>query len=1327
MVPMSNDTKSHADKKMVFVSYSHENPEWMATISRMLRGLQTSGIIEPFDDRLIAIGKEWDATIKAKLDEADLVILIVTFDFLGSTYINQVEIDRALQRHEEHRACLLPIIAEECDWDHQNWAKIDAWPTKDSKVLPLAKWDDKNAALTQISKDIRKWAATWRPVCPVSEGPPPADLSTPPYRGLLAFQPEDKEDYFGREALTDTLWTAVCTNRLTLLRGGSGSGKSSLINAGLLPSLKAEECWSIARLRPGATPIVNLASALARAMLPGNDPFAITDRAEDLAAKLAQDPTRLLNYATTHHELNGKALFLVVDQLEETFNLALPANPDQHRQLMTMLCCIATATGEPVVKALLAMRADFQAELQNEDPPLVRALDSATVSMTRMTDAELALSIQAPAQRRGVSVEPALLARLLSDVGRNPDALPLVEVMLETLWAGRPSDTLTFDAYEKQGGLAGALASRGDAAIADPAIDEERARRLFLELVHVDSKGGIDNVTRQPRSRAHLDSIDPDLWELGRTLASERHRLLVTSRDDATGTETLDIIHEALFRQWPRLARWIEAEREFLLFCQRLDQRLADYAASDGYPAYFLPPREIEQANDWQKMHGKVFRTELQNFIAASTRHWQEDAADDEARELWGLLDFRPPQSGDILDRDEHNALLRLAQSSFLTRQKFLQLAINNEEYAKKFNRQPYFVMRSAVILDEKLACSLISIASNVKLDPSCSEARLARLAILLLVLPLKPDLAKFLLDEVRPQVLKPSEPEQSISRVIADVIFAVLGYIEESVKIDLLHEAVSIVNRLDNILEASGPLQVVKAIYKDLGQSQQKNLIIKFLERLKNDENLFLIDHIVWMAEHLARKNAQYLDVDVAQKMVDIFENANQLHYSAKILPALIAVLNHLDCNQKHSLLNCVAERFEQLASEQDQPHSLATVLANLPQEFPRETLTKAAATLFESAAAVLASTKDSADFRQAIITMAVLVENFRLPISVVEANCSFIDRALEWMNKSADIDVLVAIVKLSKLKRIFDSATIVTELRRQILEFLFDYQTRSWRKWSIEAFNFILRNSCERENEGLFTKMMNADFGLLRINFDAPEKAFISLVREAEAEFLSKFFGNLDSGASALTVQRLSDPLLRPSLPILFNKIGLEAASQILNMLIDDININEHAGILIEEQRKAVYYLSKLDSVLSEQQKKVIGDIIVADFSEWLRANSSYWDARERIAGLTLVVRSNIGRTPMLFILIEALKRPLSGDPDSSEKLLVTIGQLLGPSDQRTGLHERTFWRVIGRLAELKADNPDWDWLDLARPPLPPDDLLATFRRLCADPPDWPAPPAT
>lgn len=183
---MSKDTAEQRDKKKVFVSYAHDNAEWLATISRMLRGLQTSGIIEPFDDRLIAIGQEWDATIKAKLDEADLVILIVTFDFLGSTYINQVEIDRALQRHEEHRTCLLPIIAKECDWQHQNWAKIGVWPTRDSKVLPLADRENTNAALTEISKDIRKWAATWRPVRGAAEAPPSVDA--PPHP-TVAFSP----------------------------------------------------------------------------------------------------------------------------------------------------------------------------------------------------------------------------------------------------------------------------------------------------------------------------------------------------------------------------------------------------------------------------------------------------------------------------------------------------------------------------------------------------------------------------------------------------------------------------------------------------------------------------------------------------------------------------------------------------------------------------------------------------------------------------------------------------------------------------------------------------------------------------------------------------------------------------------------------------------------------------------------------------------------------------------------------------------------------------------------------------------------------------------
>ena len=222
----------------VFISYAHEDAKWLDELEKMLRPLENDQTIDSFSDRKFDIGAEWDETIEQKLEESDLIIFLVTFAFLGSKYITRVENDQALKQHKENRSRILPIIAEECDWTSYEWARIDARPKKDSKVLPLEDWDKPHQALTTISQDIREWAKSWDPVrTKAADELTPANPDTNPYLGLASFEPKHKDDFFGREKLIELLWSKIAEKKLTLLSGASGSGKSSLVNAGIIPRL----------------------------------------------------------------------------------------------------------------------------------------------------------------------------------------------------------------------------------------------------------------------------------------------------------------------------------------------------------------------------------------------------------------------------------------------------------------------------------------------------------------------------------------------------------------------------------------------------------------------------------------------------------------------------------------------------------------------------------------------------------------------------------------------------------------------------------------------------------------------------------------------------------------------------------------------------------------------------------------------------------------------------------------------------------------------------------------------------------------------------------
>jgi ribosomal protein S7 len=1099
MLPMNKDTKAQPDKKKVFVSYAHKNRDWLNTVSRMLSGLQATDIIEPFDDRLIAIGQEWDATIKAKLDEADLVILIVTFDFLGSAYINQVEIDRALQRHKEHRACLLPIIAEECDWQHLNWAKIQAWPIKDGNVLPLADWENTNAALTQISKDIRKWAETWRPVRAAAEDPPPTDPMIPPYRGLLAFEPEDKDDFFGRADLTDTLWSAISTNRLTLLTGASGSGKSSLVNAGTIPRLDPAS-WCIARTRPGETPIDNLARAIAAPMLPGADIFTITDKAKDLVRKLGEEPTLVLDYAATHKEQHKKSLFLVLDQFEETFNLAKTKNRKQHERLIDLLLAIARGPDQGPVKALLAMRSDFMTAFQDDRPELVEALQPATVLMRRMKPGEWAEAIEGPARRRNVTVEPSLLATLVDEVNRNPDALPLLQATLETLWAGRTGDTLKLKAYEALDGLAGALVERAEKALDDPAIAVAQARRLLLELVRIDPQGGIDNVTRQPRSRAHLDAIDPDFWQVGMRLTAPDLRLLVASRDPAADTETLDIAHEALFRRWPRLADWIEDERDFLLFTQRLDQRLADFTASGDHPDYHLPQSDLRTAQHWQEAHGKTFRPDQQSYIAKSIAFWAEDVADDEAKVLWGRLELSfSAWYGMPMPGHDRAALAALFDAEGDTRRRFLVLATTDADAARKLNRKPALVLRAALGLDPIEAAKLGAPALAVAAGARAFEADFAWLTLARHLMAIVPTHPPTIVNLARDLLAKTTDDDQ-----LQDLV-----------------RAIAAVVMLDPTIAASRFERSLVAKPTDPDRLQECAALADYLDRIE------------------AR--------DAAASTVE-----------------------------------------RALAAEITDPGRL------------------------EALSQALAARADTLG-----------------PTKARDAAASLVNRALELVvetNESYMLQVFAALA--GKLDPIAAASLINRALDLEV------------------------------ENTKRYTSHVLAK-AIAAVADKLDPIAAASLVNRA-----------LDLAAE--NTKRYTTHVLAKAIAAVADKLDpIRTASSV-----------EHALDLAAE-------------ISAPHQLQVMAQAIAA-------------------------LAPRLATAPVLLAAIEVLKLPLGGDEEVTDTLLHAITTALGRPDLLRPFPEQSFWAVMQHLAEVKAANPDWEWLDLARPPLPPDELVATFRRLCADPPD-------
>ncbi len=379
-----------------------------------------------------------------------------------------------------------------------------------------------------------------------------------PYRGLAAFEAEDRALFFGREPAVRELVERLRREPLVVVAGDSGSGKSSLCKAGVLPAiadgaLGDARPWRLASLVPGAAPAAALVAALAPAI---GRPEA------ELATLLARDPAELAR-AVRAASADGRPLLLFVDQLEELVTLA---PPDEARAVAAALGHLALPTA--TVRTLATVRSDFLtrvAALVGHAELLTRAMH---LLLPPGPD-ELRAAIVGPAARKGVTCDEALVEALLAGAARADGALPLVQFALTELWAARPpaDTTLTATGLAAIGGVGGALARHADRVIAGLLPRErEAARRVVLALV---TAAG----TRARRPGAALVT-DADARVALDALVRGR---LVVARD-GDDDATYELAHEALLDGWQTLRAWHERSRDDRAARERLERAAADWA-----------------------------------------------------------------------------------------------------------------------------------------------------------------------------------------------------------------------------------------------------------------------------------------------------------------------------------------------------------------------------------------------------------------------------------------------------------------------------------------------------------------------------------------------------------------------------------------------------------------------------------------------------------------------------------------------------------------------------------------------------------------------------
>ncbi len=631
------------DAPQLFLSYNSRDHD---TVVAVREHLQERGLSTFLDREHLIKGLPWHQALEQALAQISAVAVFIGRHDLGIWQKREMGFALDRQAREERAGKAFPVIPVLLPGSDLTFGFLflNTWVDLRDDLLNTRELD---SIFRAVGGEAQRRTAETR-----------VDLL--PYRGLEVFRERDTAFFCGREIFTERLLDAVLSRNLVAVVGPSGSGKSSVVQAGLLPALRKQRppatTWDAAIFTPGNRPYQHLADALISLQEPA---YRDTDReieATKLGKAFAEGNAYLESVVDRllQKSEGTDRLLLVADQFEELFT----TTPDTDKQ--PFIERLLQALEHTRITLVVTLRADFYGHALNLSRAFSDRIEQGLVNLGPMTREELERSIRDPATRVGLHFEAGLEAKILDDVADQPGNLPLLEFALTELWVRRQRDLLTHAAYEDVGGVSGALAKRAEAEYKRLTPDQQRmARQLFTRLVRV---AGPDEGNEGTRRRAELPELDPSAEPLVRRLAAAR--LLVTSGHDVTveaaearlaaGTETrerhtdaeptvrttVEVAHEALIRGWERLREWLNEDRGFLLWRQRLSLVQTQWKQMGNDPGSLLRSAALTEAEHWlHKKSEEINKTE-KTFIQASldARAQEQKALERRRRNLlWGL------------------------------------------------------------------------------------------------------------------------------------------------------------------------------------------------------------------------------------------------------------------------------------------------------------------------------------------------------------------------------------------------------------------------------------------------------------------------------------------------------------------------------------------------------------------------------------------------------------------------------------------------------------------------------------------------------------------
>ena len=565
----------------VFFSY---NTRDYAEVEVVAQTLRKQGLTVFLDRWYLVPGRPWPKALEEVLNNCQAVSVFLGPHGMGGW--QQREKDWALYRQAHDSAFpVIPVLLPGAD-PALGFLSLNTWVDMQAGI-------DDPAAIAVLTA-----AARGQPPGPELQEQMNLTLATIcPYRGLRAFREEDAPLFFGRETFTARLAKAVAQHAMIAVVGASGCGKSSVVRAGLVPYLRkggGEQVWDIATLVPGDRPLHALAAALVPILEPEMTEIDRLAEIGKLAGHFKEKTVALRDVVARilDKQPGTGHLLLVVDQMEELYTLVYD---DQIRQRFVDELLEATKGG--MLTTVLTLRGDFFGRVLSYRA-LADRLQNAVVNLGPMTREELEHTIEAPAEKVGLTFESGLVGRILDDVEQKPGSLPLLEFVLTGLWERRRGSTLLHEAYEDMGEVRGAMAHRADEVFGKlTPVDQKLMRRVLIQLVRPGE--GTDDTRR----RATFTEVGEAAKPVVKQLADAR--LTVTGRDEATGEQTVEVAHEALIHNWARLRAWMDEDREFLLWRQRLRAALHEWEHANHDADALLRGVQLAEAENQyrQRMH----------------------------------------------------------------------------------------------------------------------------------------------------------------------------------------------------------------------------------------------------------------------------------------------------------------------------------------------------------------------------------------------------------------------------------------------------------------------------------------------------------------------------------------------------------------------------------------------------------------------------------------------------------------------------------------------------------------------------------------------------